>query len=261
MGQEERLELLEKELEAVKLQLARAQAVTEIANTMAQRDCLDQFAMRTPGVAIEIAMWGQYHEAEGLYENYVEGIAKHEQSIGARKGWYCEHPIYNPLIEVAADCKTAKAEWQTFGPETAKEHPEDPECPFDPNWMYGKYQADFIVENGHWKIWHLQIMPDIMCPTCKPFTEQRPHDDFVPTDMPGFAERQKSFCEEYDVNKVRKFWPQPPEPYGTFEGSRKHALHKPTAEDKIEYTFEQNDFTLEEYFVYLEEKDPWKGDN
>jgi len=127
--------------------------------------------------------------------------------------------------------------------------------------MYGKYQADFIVENGHWKIWHLQIMPDIMCPTCKPFTEQRPHDDFVPTDMPGFAERQKSFCEEYDVNKVRKFWPQPPEPYGTFEGSRKHALHKPTAEDKIEYTFEQNDFTLEEYFVYLEEKDPWKGDN
>ena len=65
--------------------------------------------MRTPGVAIEIAMWGQYHEAEGLYENYVEGIAKHEQSIGARKGWYCEHPIYNPLIEVAADCKTAKA--------------------------------------------------------------------------------------------------------------------------------------------------------
>lgn len=50
-------------------------------------------------------------------------------------------------------------------------------------------------------------------------------------------------------------------PYGTFEGSRKHALHKPTAEDKIEYTFEQNDFTLEEYFVYLEEKDPWKGDN
>ena len=113
MGQEERLELLEKELEAVKLQLARAQAVTEIANTMArynyyhsggrQRDCLDQFAMRTPGVAIEIAMWGQYHEAEGLYENYVEGIAKHEQSIGARKGWYCEHPIYNPLIEVAAD--------------------------------------------------------------------------------------------------------------------------------------------------------------
>lgn len=159
MGQEERLELLEKELEAVKLQLARAQAVTEIANTMArynyyhsggrQRDCLDQFAMRTPGVAIEIAMWGQYHEAEGLYENYVEGIAKHEQSIGARKGWYCEHPIYNPLIEVAADCKTAKAEWQTFGPETAKEHPEDPDCPFDPNWMYGKYQADFIVENGH----------------------------------------------------------------------------------------------------------------
>ena len=225
MGQEERLELLEKELEAVKLQLARAQAVTEIANTMArynyyhsggrQRDCLDQFAMRTPGVAIEIAMWGQYNEAECLYENYVEGIAKHEQSIGARKGWYCEHPIYNPLIEVAADCKTAKAEWQTFGPETAKEHPEDPECPFDPNWMYGKYQADFIVENGHWKIWHLQIMPDIMCPTCKPFTEQRPHDDFVPTDMPGFAERQKSFCEEYDVNKVRKFWPQPPEPYGT----------------------------------------------
>lgn len=149
----------------------------------------------------------------------------------------------------------------TFGPETAKEHPEDPDCPFDPNWMYGKYQADFIVENGHWKIWHLQIMPDIMCPTCKPFTEQRPHDDFVPTDMPGFADRQKSFCEEYDVNKVRKFWPQPPEPYETFEGSRKHALHKPTAEDKIEYTFEQNDFTLDEYFAYLEEKDPWKEDN
>lgn len=268
MTVEERLEKLETELAEMKLQLFREQAVTEIANTMArynyyhsggrQKECLDQFAMRTPDVAIEIAMWGQYHGPEGLYDNYVAGIAKHEETIDGRKGWYCEHPVYNPLIEVAADGKTAKAEWQTFGPETAKEDPTDPDCKYDPNWMYGKYQADFIYENGHWKIWHFQVMPDIMCPTCKPFTEQRPHDDFVPIDMPDFANREKSFCEEYDVNKVRKFWPQPPEPYETFEGSRRHALHKPTEEDQIEYTFQQNNFTLEEYFEYLEKKDPWR---
>ena len=76
MTLEERLTKLEGELEKTKLALEREKAVTEIANTMArynyyhsggrQRECLDQFAMRTPGVAIEIAMWGQYHGAEGL---------------------------------------------------------------------------------------------------------------------------------------------------------------------------------------------------
>lgn len=265
---EARLDLLEKELAETKHQLAREQAATQIQNVMArymlfhsggrQEECLDLFAMRTHDVGVEIAMWGQYWGAEGLYRNYVAGIGKHEETVG-RKGWYCEHPVNTPLIEVAGDCKTAKCVWSTFGPETAKADPTDPDCEFDPMWMYGKFQVDFILENGKWKMWHFQVMPDIMCPTCEPFTKQKPHDDFEPGDMPE-VDGPTTFCEEYDVNKVRKFWPQPPEPYETFETSKKYCMTAPVDEDRIEYKFEYNDFTLEEYFRRLEQRDPWKGD-
>ena len=100
-------------------------------------------------------------------------------------------------------------------------------------------------------------MPDIMCPTCEPFTKQKPHDDFVPGDMPK-VDAPTTFCEEYDVNKERKFWPQPPTPYETFEDSKKYCMTKPTAEDRIDYKFEYNQFTLQEYLEDLEKRDPWK---
>lgn len=265
---EERLGVLEQELKETKHQLARAQAVTEIQNCMArywlyhsggrQRECLDLFAMRTPDVGVEIAMWGQYWGPEGLYRNYVAGIGEHEESVG-RTGWYCEHPVSTPLIEVAGDGKTAKCVWSTFGPETAKKDPTDPNCEFDPNWMYGKFQADFILENGHWKIWHFQVMPDIMGPTCEPYTKFRPHDDFIAADMPQ-PDAPTTFCEEYAVDRLRKFWPQPPTPYETFAESKKYCMTAPTAEDRIEYDFKQNQFTLEEYLTDLEARDPWKGE-
>ena len=92
---------------------------------------------------------------------------------------------------------------------------------------------------------------------CEPWTRQRPHDDFEPEDMPK-PHAPTTFCEEYDVNRANKFWPQPPEPYKTFEGSKKVCMVKPTAEDRIEYDRSYNDFTFEEYMEALEKRDPWK---
>jgi hypothetical protein len=258
---EVRLAALEVDLAETKHQLARAQAVTEIQNVIArytlyhsagwQKECLDLFAMRTEDVGLEIAMWGQFWGPRGIYQNYVEGIAQHE---GDRIGWFCEHPVSTPLIEVAGDAKTAKCIWSTFGPETAKMRPEDE---WTPNWMYGKFSCDFILENGHWKMWHFQVLPDIMCPTCEPFTKQKPHDDFKPEDMPK-PDAPTTFCEEYDVNKARKFWPQPPQPYETFEKSKKISMVKPTPEDRIVYDKSYNDFSYEEYLADLEARDPWR---
>ena len=125
---EARLALLEADLAETKHQLARAQAVTEIQNVIArytlyhsagwQKECLDLFAMRTDDVGLEIAMWGQFWGPRGIYQNYVEGIAQHE---GDRIGWFCEHPVSTPLIEVAGDGKTASVVLEHLWPGDRKD--------------------------------------------------------------------------------------------------------------------------------------------
>ena len=53
------------------------------------------------------------------------------------------HPIATPVIEVAADGKTAKATFTSFGFEGGE-------------WCYGKYANDYIKIDGEWYIWHMK---------------------------------------------------------------------------------------------------------
>lgn len=258
---EERLVDLETELAATKHELERQKAVTEIQNVMARymlyhsagrhKACLDLFAMRTPDVRVEVAMWGQYSGPAGVFKNYIDGIAENE---GDRIGWFCEHPVSTPLIEVAGDGKTAKAIWSTHGPETAI-NPDTGK--YDANWMYGKFAVEFIKENGHWKMWHFQVLPDIMYRQTVPYTEQEPHDDYPgPPNFPK-ADGPTTFCEEYDVKKARRFWPQPPAPYDTYANSRP-VVGVPPADAELDFDRKQNECTLESYLAELEARDPMK---
>jgi hypothetical protein len=51
------------------------------------------------------------------------------------------HPVATPNIIVAADGKTAKATFTSFGYERG-------------GWCYGKYANDYIKIDGKWYIWH-----------------------------------------------------------------------------------------------------------
>jgi hypothetical protein len=62
------------------------------------------------------------------------------------------HSMMSPVIEVAADGKTAKGLWDSFGPNVNGLAEVG-------GWSWAKYAVDFIKVDGQWKIWHFQLYP------------------------------------------------------------------------------------------------------
>lgn len=74
------------------------------------------------------------------------------------------HAMLTPVIEVAADGKTAKGVWDSFGPNINNGSEIG-------NWLWLKYAVDFIKEEGTWKIWHLQVYAVFNTPYDKSITQ------------------------------------------------------------------------------------------
>lgn len=87
----------------------------------------------------------------------IEGMKKRflqpgEANPGLVGGQLHEHAMLTPIIEVAADGKTAQGVWDSFGPNIQNGEEVG-------SWLWVKYGVDFIKEDGQWKIWHMQVFP------------------------------------------------------------------------------------------------------
>jgi SnoaL-like domain len=104
----------------------------------------------------------------GVYTNWDNIMAYHAQRPNP-KGKLTFHYTTTPLIEVAADGKTAKALWVMSGVESGLTEIEAakqvPDFMFEKGvlvegkrvWMHTvlvKYGIDFLKQDGVWKIWH-----------------------------------------------------------------------------------------------------------
>lgn len=76
------------------------------------------------------------------------------------------HSLTTPLIEVAADGKTAQGMWYSLGQVTNA----GPDGTASGSWMHERYAVDFIKEEDGWKIWHFFVGTDLGCEAGKPFT-------------------------------------------------------------------------------------------
>ena len=211
---------LEKKVIELEQELERARAYQEIQNLFGRymylheagkhRDCADLFARNSPGVSVEFHQMGLFKEAAGirkLYEGTLDGNKKE------LPGFLIQHTLTTPVIEVAGDGKTAKGIWISPGHETMVGRDGKPEA----SWMWGKYALDFIKENGQWKIWHYQVFMTFVCPFDKPWTDPAATPDRPPMLN---ADGPTTYYKPYRVNAVPEYWPAPPVPYATFEGSR-----------------------------------------
>jgi hypothetical protein len=114
-------------------------------------------------VSAEIAMWGKVIGQEKIKTVWP----KHEAQKGPDgkpmtmpPGSMVEHQFTTPLIEVAGDGQTAKGIWFSPGHETGASKEGKPIA----HWCWGRYGADFIKEDGKWKIWHWHWYDTFMCP-------------------------------------------------------------------------------------------------
>jgi hypothetical protein len=199
-------------------------------------EMLAQFAVKTPGVTVEIANWGVFLGFEGarkmivgnwkLFEKlHAEGMRKTfpRQVKNDREGMLDTQALCSPVIEVAEDGQTAKGLWS--GPSTQTQFGSRglPEAA----WAWIKFGVDFVKEDGKWKIWHYHLCPLFRTGFDKSWVETSimfaemaekakssdspPLFDFPEPDLPT-----TEYYNAYGLTVAPKYIPRPPEPYRTF---------------------------------------------
>lgn len=214
-------------------------------------------AQHTPGVTVEIGARGVFDGIESAHRSLVDTELGFVQSHAAgmkrlfpdvdfpdpHAGMLESTLIGSPIIEVAADRKTAKGVFislQSIG----KTHDNDPK----PRslWIWWKAAIDFVREDGQWRIWHFNNNPYYATGTTEDWVANAVHmgglrmpddpEDFVPFGGPGgpapkkdaekgnqsgkshytFADRPTTdFYRSYRITSLPLEIPLP-EPYQTF---------------------------------------------
>ncbi|TPD60787.1 nuclear transport factor 2 family protein [Emcibacter nanhaiensis] len=141
------------------------------------------------------------------------------ENLGAGHEW-AMHTNTTPVIEVAGDGKTAKGIWYSpgMGLFTAI---EDGKAVVKGTFFWEKYGADFIKENGVWKIWHLQMAYDFTPSIENGNWLDKKEDVMVQAgermkDMPpGFTKPKYSY-PTFSPERTSIIYPPIPDPYYTF---------------------------------------------
>ena len=134
----------------------RVSDILEIKNLIGRRQFYQNYGM----VEEEFRdLWSQ--EADAVYtqndiciqglENIQKAFAKKRARVG--QGHNEMRPLTTPLVRLAADARTAQGLWYFLG-HSSDEGEKG-------KWVNGRICADFIKEDGAWKIWHLLVGTDL----------------------------------------------------------------------------------------------------
>jgi hypothetical protein len=114
------------------------------------------WAHQTPGIS-----WtnntDKYVGEASMKRFLIDGLPKD------KTGLLWVHLLTTPVIEIAADGKTAKGVWISVGSVTGGMG-DKPKSQWEAQWTDEKYGMDFVKENGQWKIWHLRTFVDYYSP-------------------------------------------------------------------------------------------------
>lgn len=213
-----------KEMEALlvemKQELDQLRDVNEIQKLMARyevvhtpltmwRSPIDCFALTMPDVSVEVSDWGVWRGAEAV--TYLFGTVMKEYPIGT----IFIHTLATPCIVVAKDGKTAKGIWQSPGYETQVDSEHVPHG----YWCWGSISADFIKENGVWKIWHYKWWRTFRCSYYKCWTDDWANIMTGAPKVHNFKTEPCTFFHPYDTKTAREPFPCDPKPYDTYEGT------------------------------------------
>lgn len=167
-----------------------------------------------------------YYEALGekialasriLQKTFPEKLAEKSDEELYGVGQLGVKPVDTFIIEVAGDGQTAKGLWSLHGT-YADMTPSGPVS----YWDWGYYCVDFRLEDGSWKIWHMQYLTDINSPTGGDWAAEPlsfPEDpNFAPLKDFVFPQPNipATLRENYYPGRPFTESPPLPEPYETF---------------------------------------------
>ncbi|MCJ7605983.1 MAG: nuclear transport factor 2 family protein [Dehalococcoidales bacterium] len=161
------------------------------------------FARHTPGVTMEI-------EDSGVYEG-IESINRFWNTVFSREshltaGFMAVHMTCNPVIEINRDGTRAKGLWHSHG-----------FCALNmrgliPFICSGKYDMEYVKEDGKWKIFTFNYRQIFMSPYDKGWIEA-PSVGSIAAHPLNKPDKPTTFHTPYDPKAVNIFEPPPPLPY------------------------------------------------
>jgi hypothetical protein len=157
------------------------------------------FALDTPGVSAEEGDSGVFIGPNGIARLYPD---KETPELGM----YHEQRAVNPVIEIAKEGKTAKGVW--YSPGIVSDGPKNVQ-----GWMYGKYDMDYIKENGEWKILHLRWRETFTTSFEKGWLYEQ-HIPEVGKCRPPYypPDEPTTYHRPFDRSRINYMLPEPPEP-------------------------------------------------
>ena len=136
-------------------------------------------------------------------------------------------PLGTPVIELADDLQTAKGIWYSQGSKADVET-----CGPVSYWTFGVFAADFVLEEGAWKIWHLQYLEDVksLCGQTwaapqTPFPDLEAYAALKDVKLPEPTVKV-TLREYYTPNRPMAKLPRLPEPYTTFAETFSYGYEK-----------------------------------
>lgn len=196
-------------------------------------ELVDLFALKTPGVRVDM-VWGVYEGAESVKKLYLK-LHSGGRKVGLPQGimWHLLNTTH--VIEVAGDGKTAQGIWICTGDETIPRGPAggslegfgsgSPEG----YWGVCKRGADFIKEDGKWKIWHYVVYGSIHTPFGKDWAEPKPADAIDELDishkLPDEVKPDRPTTHtlwDYSPTATVEYMPPVPQPYETWDEVNTH---------------------------------------
>lgn len=161
--------------------------------------------------------FGGYRGIEGVKRYYLDVMGDRSDAAQYEnlRGVMCVSLLENEIVQVAEDGRTARGVWLSPGIETYGRSVRFEECTGRGFWTYGKVAADFILEEGQWKLWHLRWY--------LVFRTEYHNDWVLPHEYLGNILKDPA-CDypprtpvlQYDIDAVMDDGFEIPEPYETF---------------------------------------------
>ncbi len=161
------------------------------------------FAQKTPGVTLEMEDSGVYEGLESVtrFWNTVLDAGK----IGA--GHLAIHMTVNPIIEIDRERTRAKALWHSHGycslPMGAS---------LKQFLCLGKYDMEYVKEDGQWKILKFAYHQAFMCPYEQGWV-QEPVAASIAGSPDNRPDKPTTSYMPYSQYRINVMQPPPPEPY------------------------------------------------
>lgn len=163
------------------------------------------FAQKTPGVVMEIEDSGVYEGLESI--NYFWNEVFNVDHMQRTPGFLAIHMTMNPVIEINKKGTRAKGLWHSDGV-----------CSFEAGGVMkqfgclGKYDIEYVKEDGQWKFLRFAYRLTYMCPYEKGWMEE-PVAASIAGNPLNRPDKPTTYHMPYSRYRINVFQPPPPEPY------------------------------------------------